>query len=73
MNEEAPALDRFKQALQRNLAKAAADKAPENPSSTVTMNLLMQKKREDLEAKRKAEEAKKKEDEERRERQNRVS
>ena len=37
----------------------------ENPSSTVSMNLAMQRRREEIEAKRKAEEAKKKEEEDR--------
>ena len=50
-----------------------SEKPTENPSSTVSMNLAMQKRREELEAKRKAEEDKKKEDKDRLDRQNRVS
>jgi len=49
------------------------EKAAENPSSTMSTNLAMQKRREELEAKRKAEEAVKKEDKERFERQNKVT
>jgi hypothetical protein len=43
-------------------SKSNTEKAAENPSSTVSMNLGMQKRREELEAKRKAEEERKKED-----------
>ena len=38
------------------------DKKVENPSSTISMSLAQQRRREDFEAKKKAEEAKKKED-----------
>lgn len=54
LNENQPApIDKFKQALHRNLTKSIQEKAAgENPSSTVAMNLAMQKRREELEAKR---------------------
>ena len=52
--------------------KTEGDKAAANPSSTNSMTLAMQKKREELEAKRKKDEAKRKEDADRVEKQNRV-
>lgn len=68
------AVDKFKAALGKQMMNKslATDKAAENPSSTVSMNLAMQKRREELEAKRKREEEKKKEEKDRFEKQNRV-
>ena len=67
--------DRFKQALQKQIFNKSSmtEKVTENPSSTISMNLAMQRRREELEAKRKQEEDKKREDKEREEKQNRVS
>ena len=48
------------------------DKAAANPPSTKAMTYIMQKNREELEAKRKKEEMKKKEDEQRKENQTRI-
>lgn len=57
----------------KSMKQQVEDKAAQNPSSTKSMSLAMQKKREDLEAKRKQEEMKKKEDQERIDKLNRVS
>ena len=55
--ESAPVaqVDRFKQALQKQMfnKSSVTEKAAENPSSTMSMNLAMQHRREELEAKRK--------------------
>lgn len=58
-------------ALMKSMANKE-EKAADNPSSTNGMNLAMQRRREEMEAKRAREEAKKKEDEDRLAKQNRV-
>jgi len=59
-----PTVDKFKLAMQKTLAKQAAQKNDkvQDPSSTNSMNLAMQRRREELEAKQKKEEQRKKED-----------
>ena len=57
-------MDKFKVALMKSMA-SKTDKAAANPPSTKAMTHLMNKNRENLEAKRKKEEEKKKEDEKR--------
>lgn len=77
LNEhDAPAItgvDKMKNALLRKMQSSAEDKSGFNPSSTKSMTLAMQQRREELEQKRKQEEAKKKEEQDRLEKANRVS
>jgi hypothetical protein len=57
--------DKFKMALMKKIHSqtgADEDKAAQNPSSTKCMTLAMQKRREDLEAKRKEEEDRRRQD-----------
>lgn len=68
--------DKFKMALMKKMHSQSGNQdeaAAQNPSSTNSMTLAMQRRREELEAKRKEEEERKKADEERRVHQNRVS
>lgn len=73
--------DRFKMALMKRMnsqggglsAGAGEDKGAQNPSSTKSMTLAMQKRREQLEQKRKDEETKAQVDQDRFNKQNRVS
>lgn len=64
-------VDKLQAALLKSIA-AETEKGANNPSSTKSMNLAMQRKREDLEKKRKQDEMNKKEDEERIIKQNRM-
>ena len=50
--------DKLKMAMMKSMAKTIEDKVAVNPSSTKGTNLAMQKRREELEAKRKKEEEK---------------
>ena len=66
--------DKFKMALMKNMHSATAqEEAAQNPSSTNSMTLAMQRRREELEGKRKEEEERRIEDEKRRIHQTRVS
>ena len=65
-------MDKFKMALAKSMAANKDEKASANPSSTKGMTYAMNKRREELEAKRKNEELKKKEDADRLTKQNRV-